>query len=118
MSRARCLVRDLYCTYLTLCRRIGAYHSIDVTVFTYGMIILGGNFDAGICLRIGLNFFWVVDVCTCAHEVQRRTPTEISLLRASGLLYLGHGSPNRGPRLHLFVIYTVYHRYFYVMYAV
>lgn len=104
--------------YLTLYRCIGAYHIIDVAVFTYHMIILGGNFEAGVCLGVGLNFFCVVDVCTCAQNVQRHIPTEISAHRASGSLCLRHGSPHRDTRPHLCVMYTVYHRQFYIMYIV
>jgi hypothetical protein len=48
---------DLYSLYLTLCRRTGVCHYIDVTVFfTYHMIILGDNFNASVCLGVGLNF--------------------------------------------------------------
>jgi hypothetical protein len=74
------------------------------------MIILGGNFDAGVCLGVGLNFFYVVYVCTRAHDVQRRVTTTVPNFRASGSLDVGRGSPNRGPWANCYVVCAVYRR--------
>jgi len=74
MSRAWCLVTDLYiCDIMQMHRRLPQYYRHS----TYHMIILGGNFDAGVCLGVGLIFFCVVDVYTCAHDVQRRIPRDL-----------------------------------------